>query len=63
MIASLGYIVFQVLDFGIDEDEERSLNPELESLIKRMIASCKYLNSNKIWNTGVILTLDINSAL
>lgn len=42
MIAKLGYIVFQVLDFGIDEDEERSLNPELESLIKRMIALCKY---------------------
>lgn len=42
VIASLGYIVFQVLDFGIDEDEERSLNPELESLIKRMIASFEY---------------------
>ncbi|XP_050520625.1 protein spire homolog 1 isoform X2 [Daktulosphaira vitifoliae] len=42
IIASLGYIVFQVLDFGIDEDEERSLNPELESLIKRMVASFEY---------------------
>lgn len=46
MIAKLGYIVFQVLDFGIDEDEERSLNPELESLIKRMIALCKYYSIN-----------------
>lgn len=48
MIAKLGYIVFQVLDFGIDEDEERSLNPELESLIKRMIALCKYYWINNL---------------
>ncbi|XP_050442130.1 protein spire isoform X2 [Adelges cooleyi] len=42
VIASLGYIVFQILDFGIDNDEERSLNPELESLIKRMVDTFEY---------------------
>lgn len=60
MIASLGYIVFQVLDFGIDEDEERSLNPELELLIKRMIASCEYMPLNIITINNLLFNYDVH---
>lgn len=33
---SLGSIVFQALDYGLDDDEERKLSPSLEKLIKSL---------------------------
>ena len=38
-IVSLGLILFQALDFGLSEDEERTLEPSLEILIERLTSA------------------------
>lgn len=37
LIAGLGYVIFQALDFGIEEDEERAISPQLERILNYMI--------------------------
>ncbi|XP_039279947.1 protein spire isoform X2 [Nilaparvata lugens] len=39
VIISLGCVVFRALDFGLDEEEERHLHPDLEALIANMSTS------------------------
>ncbi|XP_076238699.1 spire type actin nucleation factor isoform X2 [Calliopsis andreniformis] len=39
VIFSLGMIIFNALDFGLDEQEERPLSPDLEALITLMTSS------------------------
>lgn len=36
MVRGLGLVVYKMLDFGIDVEEERVLSPELERLIVNM---------------------------
>lgn len=36
---SLGMMIFKALDFGLDEQEERPLSPDLEALITLMTSS------------------------
>lgn len=38
-IVSLGLILFQALDYGLSEDEERTLEPSLEILIERLTSA------------------------
>lgn len=38
-LASLGVVLFEALDYGYDEHEERSLDPSLESLIERLTSA------------------------
>ena len=35
-IFSLGLMIFKALDFGLDEQEERPVSPDLENLITLM---------------------------
>ncbi|XP_065200343.1 protein spire isoform X2 [Planococcus citri] len=37
LIAWLGLVIFQALDFGMDADEERSVSPQLERLLNFMV--------------------------
>jgi len=39
--AGLGLVLFRALDFGMDEDEERHLSPELTRVIQNMTAAGK----------------------
>ncbi|XP_024080616.1 protein spire isoform X2 [Cimex lectularius] len=39
VVAGLGLVLFRALDFGIEEDEERHLSPELTRLIQNMTAA------------------------
>jgi hypothetical protein len=41
LTAGLGLVLFNALDFGLEEDEERHLSPELTRLIQNMTASGK----------------------
>lgn len=36
---SLGMMIFKTLDFGLDEQEERPLSPDLEALITLMTSA------------------------
>ncbi|XP_015253429.1 PREDICTED: protein spire homolog 2 [Cyprinodon variegatus] len=36
LVQSLGVAIYRALDWGLDENEERELSPQLESLIERM---------------------------
>lgn len=36
---SLGMMIFKALDFGLDEQEERPLSPDLEALITLMTSA------------------------
>ncbi len=38
-VAELGMVVFNALDFGLKEEEERQLSPALEHLIDTMTAA------------------------
>lgn len=38
MVRSLGVAIYQALDWGLDDSEERELSPQLERLIERMAA-------------------------
>lgn len=42
MVRGLGVTLYKALDFGIEEEEERTLSPELDRLINELIGS-KYL--------------------
>ncbi|RZF39053.1 hypothetical protein LSTR_LSTR016303 [Laodelphax striatellus] len=53
VILSLGYLVFRALDFGMDEEEERHLHPDLEELISRMSTSGK--TPNPLFNFTKVL--------
>lgn len=39
VVAGLGLIVFKALDFGLEEEEERHLHPDLDKLIQDMTRS------------------------
>ncbi|KAJ7312178.1 hypothetical protein JRQ81_006534 [Phrynocephalus forsythii] len=39
MVQSLGFAIYRALDWGLDENEERELSPELERLIDLMASS------------------------
>ena len=39
MLTSLGIVLFHALDFGMDEDEERTLSKPLELLIERLTSA------------------------
>jgi hypothetical protein len=40
-VAELGVVIFNALDFGLKEDEERQLSPALENMIDLMTSSGK----------------------
>jgi hypothetical protein len=42
-VAELGMVVFNALDFGLKEEEERQLSPALEHLIDTMTAAGNFL--------------------
>ncbi len=42
-VAELGLVVFNALDYGLKEEEERQLSPALENLIDIMTAVGTYL--------------------
>lgn len=39
MVQSLGFAIYRALDWGLDENEERELSPQLEQLIDLMTNS------------------------
>lgn len=39
MVQSLGFAIYRALDWGLDENEERELSPQLEHLIDLMVNS------------------------
>lgn len=39
VVAGLGLVVFRALDFGLEDEEERHLHPDLQSLIANMSVS------------------------
>lgn len=39
MVQSLGFVIYRALDWGLEENEERELSPELERLIDLMANS------------------------
>ena len=40
-VAELGVVIFNALDFGLKEDEERQLSPALENMIDLMTSAGK----------------------
>uniref|UniRef100_H2MK37 Spire-type actin nucleation factor 2 n=1 Tax=Oryzias latipes TaxID=8090 RepID=H2MK37_ORYLA len=38
LVQSLGVVIYQALDWGLDDSEERELSPQLERLIEKMVA-------------------------
>jgi hypothetical protein len=50
-VAELGMVVFNALDFGLKEEEERQLSPALEHLIDTMTAAGNFLKgqSHQCW--------------
>lgn len=38
----MGLVVFRALDFGLEDEEERHLHPDLQSLIANMSVSGEY---------------------
>lgn len=38
IILSLGCLVYNALDYGLDEDTERQLSPEIQELVERLTA-------------------------
>uniref|UniRef100_A0A3P9H552 Spire-type actin nucleation factor 2 n=1 Tax=Oryzias latipes TaxID=8090 RepID=A0A3P9H552_ORYLA len=38
LVQSLGMVIYQALDWGLDDSEERELSPQLERLIEKMVA-------------------------
>ena len=43
LVSYLGIVIFQALDFGLSDEEERHLSPDLERLIDMMTAAGKLL--------------------
>jgi hypothetical protein len=43
LVSFLGIVIFQALDFGLSDEEERHLSPDLERLIDMMTAAGKLL--------------------
>lgn len=43
LLAGLGCVIFEALDFSIEEDEERSISPQLERILHFMIQRGKFL--------------------
>jgi hypothetical protein len=41
LVSYLGIVIFQALDFGLSDEEERHLSPDLERLIDMMTAAGK----------------------
>jgi spire-like protein len=41
LVSYLGIVIFHALDFGLSEEEERHLSPDLERLIDMMTAAGK----------------------
>jgi hypothetical protein len=42
-VSCLGIVIFHALDFGLSDEEERHLSPDLERLIDMMTAAGKLL--------------------
>lgn len=42
LLAGLGYVIFQALDFSIDEEEERAISSQLERILNFMIQKSKF---------------------
>jgi hypothetical protein len=45
LVSYLGIVLFHALDFGLSEEEERHLSPDLERLIDMMTAAGKHQTS------------------
>jgi spire-like protein len=43
LVSYLGIVIFHALDFGLSDEEERHLSPDLERLIDMMTAAGKFL--------------------
>lgn len=43
LVSYLGIVIFHALDFGLSDEEERHLSPDLERLIDMMTAAGKLL--------------------
>jgi len=41
IISKLGKIIFEALDYGLSEEDERQLSPELDELLDTMISAGK----------------------
>jgi hypothetical protein len=46
LVSYLGIVLFHALDFGLSEEEERHLSPDLERLIDMMTAAGKLHDSS-----------------
>jgi spire-like protein len=42
LVSYLGIVIFHALDFGLSDEEERHLSPDLERLIDMMTAAGKF---------------------
>lgn len=42
MVFCLGLVIFRALDFGLNDEEERNLSPDLERLIDLMTSAGRF---------------------
>ncbi|CAH1396261.1 unnamed protein product [Nezara viridula] len=61
VVAGLGLVIYKSLDYGIDDDEERHLSPELSRLIKNMIGQgavirAPLIDNHSDWNVSSFRT-------
>jgi len=50
LVSYLGIVIFHALDFGLSDEEERHLSPDLERLIDMMTAAGKLLLPFFLWS-------------
>jgi len=50
LVSCLGFVIFDALDFGLSDEEERHLSPDLERLIDMMTDAGKLLLPFFLWS-------------